>query len=193
MKAFFEIDFFGNDPANAFVHSESHVPRLRLGWAQYSRGKFEFTGGQAWSLLVPNRLGLSPASGDTFLTQNLDANIQAGLVWSRPAQFRFVARPSDSVAAGVSIQNPQQFVGPAVVLPAALPPGQVDNNATLGTPNPYPDVIAKVAFDPKTGDTRQHIEAAMFVRGFKTYNPSTDSTFSATGTGFTFSAIAQPV
>ena len=193
MKAFLEIDFFGNDPASAYVYTGSHVPRMRLGWAQYSRGKFEFTAGQAWSLLVPNRIGLSPASGDVFVTQNLDANLQVGLVWSRPTQFRFVARPSDDVSVGVSIQNPQQFVGAAVVLPASFPASEVDNNSTLGAPNSYPDVIAKVAFDPKTGDTRQHFEAGMFVRGFKTYSPSSDRTFSATGTGFTLNAVAQPL
>jgi hypothetical protein len=193
MKAFIEIDFIGNDAGSAYVYSDSHVPRMRLGWAQYSRGKFEFTAGQAWSLLVPNRVGLSPATGDVFVTQNLDANLQVGLAWSRPAQFRFVVRPSDSVSAGVSVQNPQQYVGAAVVLPASFPASEVDTNGTLGTPNRYPDVVGKVAFDPKTGETRQHVEAGVFVRGFKTYSPASDRAYSATGTGATFNAVVQPV
>jgi hypothetical protein len=193
MKAFIEIDFFGNDPGNTFVFPNSHVPRMRLGWAQYARGTFEFTGGQTWTLLVPNRVGLSPASADVFVTQNLDANLQVGLPWSRPAQFRFVARPSDTFAAGVSIENPQQYVGGAVVLPAAFPASEVDNGNTPGAPNPRPDIVGKIAFDPKTGGTRQHLEAGVLVRGFKTYDPASGRSFTASGTGFTFSGVAQPV
>ena len=80
VKGFVEIDFLGNDAGNTFVYTNSHIPRMRHAWAQYASGKFEFTAGQAWTLLVPNRNGLSPASADVFVTQNLDANIQAGLV-----------------------------------------------------------------------------------------------------------------
>src|SRR5262245_40253560 len=62
VRSFLEIDFLGNDAGNVFVYSNSHVPRMRLAWVQYSRGKFDFTGGQAWTFLVPNRSGLSPAT-----------------------------------------------------------------------------------------------------------------------------------
>jgi hypothetical protein len=190
VKGFFEIDFLANDAGNAFVYANSHVPRMRHGWAQYANGTFEFTAGQAWTLLVPNRNGLSPASADVFLTQNLDANIQVGLVWARQAQFRFVAHPSQTVTAGVSLENPQPFVG-ATVLPASFPAAEVDAGSTPGAPSPYPDVVGKIAFDPHIGKTRQHFEAAVLVRGFKTYSPASDRTFSATGTGVSLSAVAE--
>ena len=61
------------------------------------------------------------------------------------------------------------------------------------TPNPYPDVIGKVAFDPKTGKTHQHIEAAALIRGFKTYSAASDSSFSATGRGVSVNANLEPV
>ena len=76
--------------------------------------------------------------------------------------------------------------------PASFPAFEVDAGATPGAPNPYPDVIGKVAFDPQTGSTHQHIEAAVLVRGYRTYSPATDSTFSKTGTGFSATAVVEP-
>jgi len=192
VRSLLEIDFLGGGPGNAFVTANSHAPRMRLGWAEYSRGKFDFIGGQAWTLLAPNRSGLSPVTPDVVTSQNLDANLQLGLVWARQTQFRFVAHPSKTIAAGVSIENPQPFVGGAVVLPESFPESEVDNGGTPGAPSPYPDIIGKVAFDPQTGETRQHFEAAFVVRGYRTYSSASDRTFSATGTGFSFSAVIQP-
>jgi hypothetical protein len=193
VRGFLEIDFFGAGPANAFVYTNSHTPRLRNAWVQYMKGKFEFTGGQVWTLLTPNRNGLSPVSADVVTSQNLDINLQLGLPWSRPNQFRFVVHPTRTFAAGISIENPQPFVGGAVVLPTSFPATEVDNGSNPGAPSPYPDIVGKVAFDPQTGNTRQHIEAAVLVRGFQTYNPATDRTFSATGTGFSLGAVLEPV
>jgi hypothetical protein len=193
VRGFLEIDFLGAGPGNAFVTANSHTPRMRHAWAQYTRGKFSFTGGQAWTLLTPNRNGLSPASADVFFSQNLDPNLQLGLVWARQTQFRFVAQASKTVAVGVSIENPQPFIGPAVVLPSTLPPLQVDPGTNPGAPSPYPDVIGKIAFDPQTGSTRQHFEAAFLVRGFRTFSQVGDRSFSATGTAFSASAVLEPV
>jgi hypothetical protein len=193
VKGFVEIDFLGNGPGNAFVYTNAHTPRMRHGWAQYARGGFEFTAGQTWTLLTPNRNGLSPLSGDVVLSQNLDANLQLGLVWARQNQFRFVAHPSKTFAAGFSIENPQPFIGSAVVLPDAFPASEVDAGSTPGAPSPYPDIIGKVAFDPKTGDKHQHLEAAVIVRGFRTYDPASNTTFSTTGSGVSVGAVIEPV
>jgi hypothetical protein len=193
VRSFLEIDFLGAGAGNAFVTANSHTPRMRHAWAQYTRGKFDFTGGQAWTLLMPNRNGLSPASADVVPTQGLDANLHAGLVWARQMQFRFVAHPTKAFAAGVSLENPQPFVGGAVVLPAAFPAPEVDAGANPGAPSPYPDVIGKVAFDPQTGKTHQHVEAAVLMRGYRTYNPATDTHYSATGTGFSVGGVFEPL
>jgi hypothetical protein len=193
VKGFLEIDFLGAGPSNAFVTTNAHTPRMRHAWAQYSSGTFEFTGGQAWSLLTPNRNGISPVSGDVIFSQNFDPNLQLGLVWARQMQFRFVAHPSKTFAAGISVENGQPYVGPAVVLPASFPAAQVDAGNTPGAPSPYPDFVGKVAFDPQTGKTHQHIEAAVLVRGYRTFSPAADRTFSATGSGFSVSGVFEPV
>jgi hypothetical protein len=127
VKGFLEIDFLGAGPGNAFVYANSHTPRMRHAWMQYARGKYAFTAGQTWTLLTPNRQGLSPVSADVIFSQNLDPNLQLGLVWARQNQFRFVGQLSKTIAAGVSIENPQPFIGSAVVLPDSFPASEVDS------------------------------------------------------------------
>ena len=72
----------------------------------------------------------------------------------------------------LTIENPEQYVGGAVVLPKAFPAFEVNTgsgSSVVGssspTPNLYPDMTVKVALDPKTGATHQHIDVAGFVRG----------------------------
>lgn len=194
VKGYVEADFLGNAPNGVNVTSNSNTLRMRLYWVQFTTGRFEFLGGQSWSMMTPNRNGLSPVPGDIFYSQDVDTNYQMGLLWGRTTQFRFIAHPSDIVTAGVSIENPEQYVGSAVVLPAAFPAAEVDTGSvTFSTPNPYPDIVGKVAFDPKTGRTHQHVDAAVLVRGYKTYNPTTNTTFTETGTGFSVNAVVEPI
>jgi hypothetical protein len=200
LKGYLEADFLGNTAQNLNVTSNSDGLRLRLYWVQYTSGKFEFLGGQSWSLLVPNRNGLSPVPGDLFYSQDVDTNYQMGLTWGRTPQFRFIAHASDVVTAGVSLENPQQYVGGATVLPAAFTAAEVDTgsgSSAVGssspTPNLYPDVIGKIAFDPKTGNTHQHIDVAFLASGFKTFNPTTSTTSTLTGTGESLNAVIEPV
>ena len=205
LKGYLEADFLGNTAQNLNITSNSDGLRLRLYWVQFTSGWFEFLGGQSWSMIVPNRTGLSPVPGDLFYSQDVDTNYQMGLTWGRVAQFRFVAHASDVVTAGVSIENPEQYTGSAVALPALLT-GTAANLAEINTgsggsavgsssptPNQYPDVIGKIAFDPKIGSTHQHIDAAVLVSSFKTFNPATSANNTATGTGESVNLVLEPV
>ena len=40
-------------------------------------------GGQSWSMMTPERKGISPLPGDIFYSQDMDVNYQAGLTWGR--------------------------------------------------------------------------------------------------------------
>jgi hypothetical protein len=200
LKGYLEADFLGNTAQNLNVTSNSNTLRMRQYWADYTQGRFEFLAGQAWSMLTPNRHGLSPMPGDIFYSQDVDTNYQMGLIWGRTTQFRFIAHASAAVTAGVSFENPQQYTGGAVVLPAAFTASEVDTGSggsavgsSSSTPNLYPDVIGKIAFDPKTGRTHQHIDAAILVSGFKTFNPATSATSTGTGTGESLNVVFEPV
>jgi len=148
---YIEGDFNGNDPANVFVTSNSHTNRLRLYWLDLKRGDWEFLGGSAWGLETPNRKGLSPNPADLMLTIGEDANVHVGIPYTRASLFRAVIHPNDNFAWGVEVQNPQQFVGAGeVIFPfafnAQLGP-QFDANNNNGTPNAFPDILTKFAYD----------------------------------------------
>lgn len=188
VRGYMETDFLGAQPTNAFVTSNSDSLRLRLYWVDITRGKFEFLGGQSWSLLTPGRTGISPMPSDIFYTQDMDTNYQVGLTWSRQLQFRFVYHASPAVTAALSLENPQQFVGAGVTLPPLLTAmsNEVDNNGNTATPNVFPDVIGKLAFDPHVGGKHMHIEFAGLLSTFKTYNPVTNTKATAEGGGGSF-------
>jgi len=178
---YFEADFLGNAASSVFITSNADTFRMRNVFVDVEKHGFEILAGQDWSLATPNRKGLSPLPSDIFYTQNMDTNYQAGLVWSRQTQFRFVAHPSDNLAFGVSLENPQQYIGgsgglsaTAVSLPAAsalsgLAGTQLNNGAnTYSAANLHPDIVFKAAYDGHIGDGRiMHVEAGAIVRSFK--------------------------
>ncbi len=175
---YFEADFLGTQPSNVFVSSNSDTFRMRNVFVDTQKNGFEILAGQDWSLATPNRTGLSPLPSDIFYTQVMDTNYQAGLVWSRQTQFRFIAHPSENLAFGVSLENPQQYIGgsaggSSVVLPAIAAPAAVSSEFNSGSSNytaanQYPDVIFKAAYDGNAGDRQiLHVEGVAMIRGFK--------------------------
>jgi len=192
-----EFDFNGTSGSNGItVSNGAFVPRLRLFWVDVRKNKFEFLAGQSWSMLTPNRNGISALPGDLFYTQVVDINYMAGLTWTRQPGMRVLYHPNDKVTFGFSAENPDQYIGGSaggsgITLPSALTAlsgTQLDNasstgGAPLSAPTVTPDFIAKVAFD----FSRLHFEVAGIERNFKTVNPSLFSQKStATGEGLQF-------
>jgi hypothetical protein len=177
LTGYVETDFLGFQPPNANITSNSNSLRLRVYWGNVKHGKWEVLGGQEWSLLTPNRVGLSPYTGDVFYTYNEDPNFQVGLIWARQAQFRVTYHPTQKLAVGVSVENPQQFAPASVVFPSTTFISQFDNgssatNAASATTNPavpnlHPDVIVKAAYDSKLMGRPFHVEAAGLLRSFR--------------------------
>jgi hypothetical protein len=168
-----EADFLGNAANNVTTVSNSDTLRMRVYFVDVRKDDLEFLAGQDWSLLTPNRVGLSPVPGDIFYTQDMDTNYQVGLVWSRQPQLRLVYHPNANVAAGISLENPDQYVGSAATLPTTnFNANQVDisagsNSSGTTNANQIPDVIGKIAYDDKINDLPFHIEAAGIAREFK--------------------------
>jgi hypothetical protein len=160
---YMESDFLGNNPGNVSVSSNSNTLRSRLYWVDVAKDKWEFLGGQTWSLITPGRSGISPLPGNLFFSQDIDVNYQAGLFWGRIPEFRFVYHPSSKAAIAFALDNQEQYVGgsaggPTITLPTGATvvngvsglPGTQLNNGTTGTNTPqiFPDLIVKVALDP---------------------------------------------
>ena len=113
LLGYLETDFLGIVPGNVAVSANSDTLRLRLFWADLRKGKVEFLAGQSWSLMTPNRRGLSPLPGDLFVTQVVDPNLHVGLTWTRSPQLRVMYHPSETVHLGVSVEASEQFAGGA--------------------------------------------------------------------------------
>jgi hypothetical protein len=193
--AYNEFDFLGTSGAtNLTVTNGAFVPRLRLFWVDVRKGKVEFLAGQSWSMLTPNRSGISALPGDLFYGQGIDANYILGQTWTRQPGLRVLFHPSEKVTFGVSLENPDQYMGgangsTAITLPAALTAlagSQLDNggsitatvsgttvtaaaNTVLATPTYTPDIIAKVAFDPTS---RFHLEVGGIESQYRIFNPN---------------------
>jgi hypothetical protein len=193
---YWESDFLGGNTAaipNLNVSTNSNIFRLRLFWVDLRRDKLEVLGGQSWSMMTPNRVGISAIPGDIFFTNDIDVNYQVGLTWARQPQFRLVYHPSDVATLGVSFENPEQYIGGSggggvITAPTALAasyiPGQLDNGTTgIAVPNLHPDIVAKVAFDPKVSGRLFHIEFEGVARSFKAFNTLTTQHFTTTGGG----------
>lgn len=186
-----EFDFLGTSAANNIgITNGAFVPRIRLYWIDARKDKFEFLGGQTWSLLTPSRRGIGALPGDLFYSQAMDVNYIAGLTWTRQLEFRTVYHPSSQVAMGLALEAPNQYGGgyggaTSFTPPAALASmlgAQLDNGSAgfLSTPNAAPDVIGKIAFDP---NSRAHIEVGGVLRTFRVVNPVTLNKYAQVGGG----------
>jgi hypothetical protein len=188
-----EFDFLSSaTPASSDVSNGAFVPRLRLFWVDVRKGKLEFLAGQSWSMLVPNRTGISALPADLFFSQTIDVNYMAGLTWDRQPGVRVLYHPNDTVTMGIAFENPNQYIGgsaggSSITLPAApslsgLAGTQLDNTSgnVLATPNLMPDIIGKVAFDP---NSRVHVEVAGLLREFKIWNSANNQYSTTTGRG----------
>jgi len=195
-----EFDFNGTSGSTSLaVSNGAIVPRLRLYWVDVRKGAIEFLAGQSWSMLVPNRKGLSALPSDLFYSQVIDINYIAGLTWTRQPGLRVLFHgPQDKVNFGLSVEQADQYIGGsggggAITLPSALSglvPTQVDSAgnisgaAYLQSPTLTPDFIAKAAFDPSS---RFHFEVGGILSSFKTSTlAAARSGHTTTGEGLTF-------
>jgi hypothetical protein len=195
-----EFDFNGTSGSTSLaVSNGAIVPRLRLYWLDVRKGSIEFLAGQSWSMLTPNRKGLSALPSDLFYSQVVDINYIAGLTWTRQPGLRILFHgPQDKVNFGLSVEQADQYVGGsggggAITLPSALSgliPTQVDSAGNISgasylqSPTLTPDIIAKVAFDPIS---RFHFEVGGILSSFKTASVAAPwSHHTTTGEGMTF-------
>jgi len=193
ITGYVESDFLGFQPANAFQTANSDSLRLRVYWANVRHGKWEVLGGQAWSLMTPNRVGVSPLTPDVFYTLDEDPNFQVGLTWLRQPQFRVTYHPTSNWAIAVSLENPQQFVPGSVVFPSPFFTPQFDNGSgstsaassatNTAVPNLHPDIVVKTAVDSHLAGRSLHIEAAGLIRSFRVFNNLTTPASTNTITG----------
>jgi hypothetical protein len=192
---YFESDFVGgagNGANNTQVSSNSFLLRIRQYYVDVRKDFWEVLAGQAWSLLLPNRRGMSPLPADLFYTQVVDVNYTNGLFWGRIPGVRFIGHPNKHVAFGLALENSTQYFGGSggggiPTLPTLLSTAynvEVDNgvNNDRSIPNVHPDIIAKFTVDPSS---RFHFEMGGVESTVKLFNPNTQQFFTKAGGGAT--------
>jgi hypothetical protein len=207
VTGYLEADFLGYLAPSGNVTSNSDSLRLRLYWVDYKRDKWEVLAGQSWSLLTPNRNGLSALPGDLFYGQEMDTNYYLGLTYTRAAGIRFIVHPTNNWAIGLSLENPQQLLASTVTLPSTIPAagqgtnygGQFDSNSgntssALGVnntsiPNTAPDVILKTALDITPGGHHVHFDLAGILRTFRAVNLVTSPSSGLTSSNTNYTTI----
>jgi hypothetical protein len=185
LAGYFEMDFAGSVPGNVAVTSTSAGFRLRNAFGEGDfHDKYFVAAGQAWSLMTPSRDQLSIWPSDFDITNAVDQNYVAGLVWGRLPQVRFTYRPSRSFNWAVSVENPEQQIGSGVVtLPSCcseLADQYNTGNNGLSTPNLMPDIVSRVAFNYKKS---LHVDAGGVFRVFRQTVKPYDNTTSQVGGG----------
>jgi hypothetical protein len=156
VAAYFEADLLGAATTANSGESNSYNPRIRHAYAQFDQTDWglHVLGGQSWSLVTMDRVGIIPRQENIPLT--IDAQYVAGFNWLRVPQLRVVKDFDDhKIWAGISLEGPQ-----ASFSQTTLPVGAVvttnaggSNFASTSTysVDVAPDVVAKVALDPGWG------------------------------------------
>jgi hypothetical protein len=166
LAGYYEMDFLGVGATSNYNQSNSWAPRLRQAYFTYDNSDwaFHFLGGQAWSLLTQNTIGITPRKENIPLT--IDASYVVGFDYTRNWQLRLVKEFAPWVSLGASVEGPAQqvFTGTGAIANSGTINGLIVNfnnpgGSFLGssgfantfTTDTVPDIIEKAAFDPGWG------------------------------------------
>ncbi len=195
LSGYFEMDFSGSTPGTIAVTSSSAGLRLRQAFADLHYGdSFWLSAGQAFSLMTPPKQQLSIWPSDYEMSQAVDTNYLAGLVWTRSPQVRLTWRPSTTFNWAVSAENPEQQIGEGLV---ELPDCCADDIAAqyntggqaLSVPNLMPDFVTRVALNPAPA---LHLDVGGVVRVFRHTVFPYDEVFRDVGGGVSVNARVNP-
>jgi len=153
LSGYFEMDFNGSISGNVAVTSNSVGLRLRhaFGEVQYGSSWFLATG-QTFTLMTPAKNQLSSWPSDVEMSQAVDTNYLAGMMWARNPGVRVTWRPSRAFNWAFAVENPEQQLGRNLVTLPACCSDDLDAQYNTGSdqlnvPNLMPDLHSRVAFN----------------------------------------------
>ena len=110
LTGYWEADFLGTGVTSNNRQSNSYVLRQRVIYGQVAFDSgWSFTGGQQWSLLTENRLGIQNRTEAPPLT--IDPQYNVGFTWARQYGFRVVKDFGHKFALGFAVEGPQATIG----------------------------------------------------------------------------------
>jgi hypothetical protein len=159
LSSYISSDFLSAGVTSTATQTNSYTLRLRQAWAQ---AKFDsgwsFLGGQAWSLVTEDAVGIAPdddmGKTNDVRPKTIDPGYTVGFTFARQYGIR-LTKDFGKAAFAVAVENAQ----------GTLTTHQNADNFLLGeagasnsynttsnyTANPSPDIIAKLSFDPGFG------------------------------------------
>jgi hypothetical protein len=191
LSGYFEMEFSGTTPGTVAVTSSSAGFRLRQAFAEVQYGQALFLAvGQAFSLMTAPKNQLSVWPSDVELSQAVDTNYLAGMIWDRAPQIRLSWRPSTRFNWAVSLENPEQQLGRELVTLPRCCASDIDAQYNTGSdelqvPNLMPDMVTRVAFNPISPI---HVDVGGVVRVFRHTVAPYDHDFKEVGGGVSVNA-----
>ncbi len=186
LSGYFEMDFGGTTPGTVAVSSTSVGFRLRQAFAEVQYGEtFLLAAGQAFSLMTPAKDQISIWPSDVEMSQSVDTNYLAGMIWDRAPQLRVTWRPSTRFNWAVSAENPEQQLGKGLVTLPTCCSSDLDAQYNTGSdelkvPNLMPDIATRVAFNPVKPF---HVDVGGVIRVFRHTLQPYDDDFKEVGGG----------
>ncbi len=176
MTGYYEADWLSSGTTSNNNQSNSYTMRQRELWADAKTANgWDFSGGTGWSLVAETASGLT--RGTQVLPSTIDAQYDAGFVWSRQESFRVAKNIGKKAFIGMSAENAEILNAAGQGLPTNYVFGSTGtggglyNSAANYSYNYSPDLVAKIAIEPGWG----HWEAFGIGRFFR------DRIYPATG------------
>jgi hypothetical protein len=160
LSSYVSADFLSAGVTSTATQTNSYTLRLRQAWGQvkFDNG-WKFLGGQAWSLVTEDGVGISP-DDDLGRTNDarpkvIDPGYNVGFTFARQYGLRLTKDFNQHISAAIAVENPQGTLtttnNAANFLLGEAGASNSYNTTSNYTANPSPDIIAKVAFDQGPG------------------------------------------
>jgi hypothetical protein len=151
VSGYWESDFLTVGTSSNSNESNSYALRIRQFFLQAALPSgWTIAGGQMWSLMTPNKVGMNPRSEAAPVT--IEAQYAVGFNWARQPGIRFIDKLSDEASWGFGVEGSQTTYS-ARNAPANFVTGQAGgsllNSTTTYSTDYTPDFVTKLAFDPK--------------------------------------------
>ncbi len=156
LSGYYELDWLSAGVTSNNNQSNSYTLRQRQLWADaLLNSGWDFSAGQGWSLATETTAGLT--RGTEILPSTIDAQYEAGFVWTRQYSFRVSKAFNKKFFIGASAEN-AETLNPAgsnlptnVLLGSGGTGGGLYNLNANYSFNYAPDIIVKVALEPGWG------------------------------------------
>jgi hypothetical protein len=202
VTGYYETDFLGGAQTANMNESNSFNMRIRQLWTNIDWNDYglHLLGGQAWSLMTLDSVGITPTK--EVLPPTIDAQYNVGFNWARQTQLRIVKDWDKVWWLGLSVENPQTAgIGSTAgtgtkgyaTTTATVQAGSLYDTLNTVSINQIPDIIVKGAADPGWG----HYELFGISRQFTTRvtptavngGPAGTTNQTAHGEGFGFGMV----